>query len=100
MRVLPLAILYKGSDDKLIEDAYAQSHIKHAYIRSKVCYALYCLWARSILNGSNIKAAWKEAVFKLCDYLKNKPNDLDELENHIKPDELETHTGRDYVVVK
>lgn len=98
MRVLPLAILHQGSDIQLIEDAYAQSHVTHAHLRSKVCCALYCLWARSILNGLDIDAAWSDAVTKLRAYLKDKPDDLEQLEYYIRPDELEKGTGSGYVV--
>ena len=98
MRVLPLAIWHQGSDIQLIEDAYAQSHVTHAHLRSKVCCALYCLWARSILNGLDIDAAWSDAVTKLRAYLKDKPNDLEQLEYYIRPDELEKGTGSGYVV--
>ena len=98
MRVLPLAIWHQGSDIQLIEDAYAQSHVTHAHLRSKVCCALYCLWARSILNGLDIAAAWSDAVTKLRAYLKDKPNDLEQLEYYIRPDELEKGTGSGYVV--
>jgi ADP-ribosyl-[dinitrogen reductase] hydrolase len=98
MRVLPLAIWHQGSDIQLIEDAYAQSHVTHAHLRSKVCCALYCLWARSILNGLDIDAAWSDAVTKLRAYLKDKPDDLEQLEYYIRPDELEKGTGSGYVV--
>lgn len=98
MRVLPLAIWHQGSDIQLIEDAYAQSHVTHAHLRSKVCCALYCLWARSILNGLDIEAAWSDAVTKLRAYLKDKPEDLEQLEYYIRPDELEKGTGSGYVV--
>ncbi|MFW2104931.1 ADP-ribosylglycohydrolase family protein [Acinetobacter sp. RIT698] len=98
MRVLPLAIWHQGSDIQLIEDAYAQSHVTHAHLRSKVCCALYCLWARSILNGLDIDAAWSDAVIKLRAYLKDKPDDLEQLEYYIRPDELEKGTGSGYVV--
>lgn len=98
MQVLPLAIWHQGSDIQLIEDAYAQSHVTHAHLRSKVCCALYCLWARSILNGLDIEAAWSDAVTKLRAYLKDKPDDLEQLEYYIRPDELEKGTGSGYVV--
>lgn len=98
MRVLPLALWHQGTDEQLIQDAYAQSHITHAHLRAKVCCALYCLWARSILNGLNITDAWDEAVLKLRNYYQNKPNDLEQLELHIRPDEMGTPTGSGYVV--
>lgn len=98
MRVLPLALWHTGTDEQLIQDAYVQSHITHAHLRAKVCCALYCLWARSILNGSKIDDAWNEAVSKLRMYFQDKPQDLEQLELHICPDELEKGTGSGYVV--
>lgn len=98
MRVLPLAIWHQGSDEQLIQDAYAQSHITHAHLRSKVCCALYCLWARTILKGSNINDGWEQAVLTLREYYQDKPQDLEQLEFYIRPDEMGTNTGSGYVV--
>ncbi|WP_353166732.1 ADP-ribosylglycohydrolase family protein [Acinetobacter sp.] len=98
MRVLPLALWHQGSDRQLIEDAYAQSQVTHAHLRSKVCCALYCLWARAILNGLGIEAAWSDAVEKLRNCLQDRPEDLQQLEFHIRPDELSQGTGSGYVV--
>lgn len=98
MRVLPLALWHTGSDEQLIQDAYAQSHVTHAHLRSKVCCALYCLWARAILNGSEIQDGWDRAVQILREYYQDKPQDLEQLEFHIRPDELGTPTGSGYVV--
>ena len=98
MRVLPLALWHQGTDEQLIQDAYAQSHITHAHLRSKVCCALYSLWARSILNGLNIHAGWEKAVAILRQYYQDKPEDSEQLEFHIRPDEIGTHTGSGYVV--
>lgn len=98
MRVLPLALWHQGTDEELIQDAYAQSHITHAHLRSKVCCALYCLWARAILNGLDINAGWEQAVAILRKYYQDKAEDLEQLEFHIRPDEVGTHTGSGYVV--
>lgn len=98
MRVLPLAIWHKGTDEQLIEDAYVQSHITHAHLRAKVCCALYCLWARAILNGLQIDEGWNQAVLILRKYYQDKPQDLEELEFHIHPDEIGITTGSGYVV--
>lgn len=98
MRVLPLALWHQGSDQQLIEDAYTQSHITHAHLRSKVCCALYCLWARSILNGLDIEPAWSDAVARLRQCLQDRPEDLQQLELYIRPDELVQGTGSGYVV--
>ena len=98
MRVLPLAIWHLGTDEQLIQDAYAQSHITHAHLRSKVCCALYCLWARYILNGLNIEHAWHQAVFLLRQYFQDKPEDLEQLEVYICPDDSSSVAGSGYVV--
>jgi ADP-ribosylglycohydrolase len=98
MRVLPLALWHQGSDQQLIEDAYTQSHITHAHLRSKVCCALYCLWARSILNGLDIEPAWSDAVARLRQCLQDRQEDLQQLELYIRPDEFVQGTGSGYVV--
>ena len=98
MRVLPLVIWHTGTDEQLIQDAYAQSHITHAHLRSKVCCALYCLWARAIIQGLNIEQAWSDAVFKLRTYVQDKPDEQEQLEYYIRPDELGKGTGSGYVV--
>ena len=46
VRVLPLALWHKGSIEELVVDAQEQSVITHGHLRSQVCCALYCLWAR------------------------------------------------------
>ncbi len=98
MRVLPLALWHKGTDEQLIQSAYAQSHVTHAHLRSKVCCALYSLWARAILSGSEINGGWDKAVKILREYYQDKTEDLEQLEFHIRPDEVGAHTGSGYVV--
>jgi ADP-ribosylglycohydrolase len=60
MRVLPLALWHRGSDEQLASDAALQSQVTHAHPRSQACCALYVLWARRILEGR--AEAWTEAV--------------------------------------
>jgi ADP-ribosylglycohydrolase len=60
MRVLPLALRHRGSDEDLIRDAFDQSAVTHGHLRSKICCAVYCLWARQILQNS--ENAWENAV--------------------------------------
>lgn len=98
MRVLPLTLWHQGSDQQLIQDAYAQSHVTHAHLRSKVCCALYCLWARYILKGADIESAWNEAVAILREHFHDKEDELEQLEYYIRPDELEKGMGSGYVV--
>lgn len=49
MRTLPLALWHAGDDAALVRDAFEQSAVTHAHARSRVCCALYCLWARRLL---------------------------------------------------
>ena len=98
MRSLPLALWHKGSDHQLIEDAYLQSHLTHAHIRSKVCCALYCLWARYILKGQGIDDAWQTSVQILRQYYHSCPLDSEQLEIYIRPDERIMGQGTGYVV--
>lgn len=98
MRVLPLALWHIGTDETLIEDVYAQSHVTHAHLRAKICCALYCLWARYILKDMDINTAWDKAVSILREVYQNKEAELEQLEKYIRPDELDNVTGSGYVV--
>jgi ADP-ribosyl-[dinitrogen reductase] hydrolase len=62
MRVLPLALWHRGSDQDLIEDAMRSSQPTHGHLRSQLCCAVYCLWARRLLEGVELHAAWDAAV--------------------------------------
>ena len=98
MRVLPLALWHQGSNEELIKDAYAQSHITHAHIRSKLCCAIYCLWARNILQGEGINQAWEHAKQYMFNYCQGKPKELIELEKNIYVEHLEKSKGTGYVI--
>lgn len=95
MRVLPLALWHRGSDEDLMDDAMTQSRVTHGHVLSQLCCALYCLWARRILQES--AAPWDEAVQGLRDYLGEESPGRKELEFHIRPGEGEC-TGSGYVV--
>jgi ADP-ribosylglycohydrolase len=60
MRVLPLALWHLGSDEDLIAEAMLQSSLTHGHVRSGLCCALYCLWARAILAES--RQPWLAAL--------------------------------------
>src|SRR5581483_5273305 len=60
MRVLPLALWHKGSDADLIRDSRLQSVITHGHVRSQLCCALYCMWARRIMQDD--PDPWSSAV--------------------------------------
>lgn len=97
MRVLPLALWHQGSDLDLVVDASAQSQITHGHLRSQVCCALYCLWARRALEG--VEAPWVAAVASLR-ALKPRlhPEFFDELETVVRPDEAPRGRGGGYVL--
>ncbi|MEL6615235.1 MAG: ADP-ribosylglycohydrolase family protein [Bacteroidota bacterium] len=77
MRVLPLALWHVGSDADLVRDARAQSRVTHGHPRAQLCCALYCLWARNLLDGTG---DWPEAVSTLGALLDPASPDTYELE--------------------
>ncbi len=95
MRVLPLALLHQGDDDALVRDAMRQSSVTHGHPRSQVCCALYCLWARELLDGA--ADGWGEATRRLRACLPDGPARR-ELEDHVRPDEVARGRGTGYVV--
>ena len=97
MRVLPLALWHKGTDAELIADAFDQSAITHRHLRSKLCCALYCLWARRILR--NDENAWDSAVETLYKIFREGTIENTELETGIFPkDAIYETNGSGYVV--
>lgn len=96
MRCLPLALLHQGNDVALVYEAHAQSRLTHAHIRSQVCCALYCLWARREAQGH--PAAWEGAVATLRAIYRKDPAALAELEGNIRPDERPNGGGTGYVL--
>ncbi|QDV38875.1 ADP-ribosylglycohydrolase family protein [Tautonia plasticadhaerens] len=96
MRALPLALWHLGGDAELADLACSQSKLTHGHARSQACCALYCLWARRILQGA--PDPWRDAVSTLrglCDY--DSPLMI-ELEGAIRPDEPPSGRGTGYVV--
>jgi ADP-ribosylglycohydrolase len=63
MRVLPLVLWHRGTDDELVALAARQSLPTHGHPRSQVACALYCLWARRVLEGQ--AAPWDAAAESL-----------------------------------
>lgn len=95
MRVLPLALWYEGPDADLIELAHQQSQITHGHVRSQVCCALYCLWARRIVIDEPF--AWDAAVGVLRGLYGDSVL-RSELEDHVRPDDTSDGQGSGYVV--
>lgn len=97
MRVLPLALWHRGSDAELVADAFDQSAVTHNHIRSKLCCALYCLWARRILR--NEETAWENAVESLYEIFPEGTTENSEFEAKIFPnDAIFDVRGSGYVV--
>lgn len=96
MRVLPLALWHQGSDEDLVEAAHQQSHITHAHMRSKVCCALYCLWARNILREDS--EPWTKALANLRRIYEGNAQATYELEWSVRPEQFEEGSGSGYVV--
>jgi ADP-ribosylglycohydrolase len=96
MRVLPLALWHRGTDETLVRDAQLQSRVTHGHLRSQVCCALYCLWARYTLNCTS--NPWSDAVQSLRRIYDTVPLALQELEGSIRPDEHLEGKGSGYVV--
>lgn len=96
MRSLPLALWHTGSDEELAELAHQQSIVTHAHPRSQVCCALYCLWARRILE--NASDPWQSATKSLRQFYRNRPDFAYELEDHVRPDSPPICEGSGYVV--
>ncbi|RKH11432.1 ADP-ribosylglycohydrolase family protein [Corallococcus sp. CA053C] len=96
MRVLPLALWHQGKDAALVSDAMAQSRVTHGHLRAQVCCAVYCLWARRILQGA--ESPWNEAVATFRDLYPEEFPARAELEQHIRPEDLTPGQGTGYVV--
>lgn len=99
MRVLPLALWHQGSDEELVRDAHTQSLVTHGHLRSQVCCALYCLWARRLLAGHSAHdAAWDSALATLRGIYGADSDAVSELDRHVRPEDLTDYRGSGYVV--
>jgi ADP-ribosylglycohydrolase len=97
MRVLPLAVWHRGSDLELVKDAFGQSAVTHGHLRAKICCALYCLWARRILQ--NAENAWESAVATFYEIFPEGTIERSEFETRIFPQDAEFDVkGSGYVV--
>ena len=96
MRVLPLALWHRGDDAALARDAMLQSRVTHGHMRSQVCCALYCLWARRTLEG--VADAWTQAVASFRDLYPEGMEQRQELETALHLDSPEPGRGSGYVV--
>ena len=96
MRVLPLALSHTGSDADLVGDAHRQTLPTHGHPRSLVWCALYCLWARRIIDGA--ADPWPEATASLRAIYGPSSRERGELEDSVRPDDPPAGTGGGYVL--
>jgi len=96
MRVLPLALWHLGTDAELIHDACLQSRVTHGHLRSQICCALYCVWARNILREKS--QPWPDALRSVEQALVADPLAKKELDGHIRPVFEQVARGSGYVV--
>lgn len=96
MRCLPLALLHQGNDVALVYEAHSQSRLTHAHLRSQVCCALYCLWARRELQRHT--SPWESAVATLRSIYQKDPAALNEFDKQVQPDQAPGGKGTSYVV--
>lgn len=96
MRVMPLALWHRGDDAALVRDARRQSLPTHGHLRAQLCCALYCLWARRLLEDA--ETPWDYAVRTLRTIVADEPDSIEELERWIRPDEPAIGEGSGYVV--
>jgi ADP-ribosyl-[dinitrogen reductase] hydrolase len=97
MRVLPLALWHRGSDAELVHDAQDQSKITHGHLRSQVCCALYCLWARRVMQEAS--EPWLDAITTLRQIYADNPEATEELEWSVRPDDISEPTKRSSVML-
>ncbi len=96
MRVLPLALWHRGPDEALLTDAITQSRVTHGHSRSLLCCAVYCLWARRIIERS--QDPWDDAVATVRTILCRSESAMSELDGPIAIDRGPGGEGTGYVV--
>jgi len=98
MRVLPLVLWHKGTDEELVKLAHDQSVVTHGHICNQICCSLYCLWAKRMIEGNNVEEAYKMAVKKLRDIYPEDSDYRKEMEWTVRPDDPAEGSGGGYVV--
>ena len=95
MRVLPLVLWHPGPDAELVQLAMQQSRPTHGHLRSQLASAVYCLWAKSVLNAA--ASPWSDAVTRARELLAN-PDFTQELDLILDSGNAERVSGSGYVV--
>ena len=96
MRVLPLVVWHRGSDEELVRDAMLQSRVTHGHLRSQICCSLYCLWARGVWSCD--ADPWNGPVIRLREFWRDNRAALEELEASIRSEASVSISGSGYVV--
>lgn len=96
MRVLPLVLWHQGSDAELARLAMLQSMVTHAHPCSQLCCALYCLWARGLLEQR--PNPLETAQEQLLSLVAGKGGLADELRDTILSAQTKAPNGTGYVV--
>lgn len=98
MRVLPLALWHRGLDNDLVADAHRQAIVTHGHLTNQVCCALYCLWARRLLQGLPQAEAYENAVGSLRQIYGDVSDYREELEAGVRPEASPSTDGGGFVV--
>jgi ADP-ribosylglycohydrolase len=96
MRILPLALLHQGTDDDLASTAMEHSSLTHAHPLCQVCCAVYCLWARHLIEGR--EAPFVAAVAKVDALLRDRDEATRSALDLIQEWDHKTPTGSGFVV--
>lgn len=96
MRVLPLALWHKGDDRELVSLAARQSLPTHGHARSGIACAVYCLWARAMLEGAD--DPWAHAVTRFHAASAEAGFAPDQVEIVLDPANAASASGSGYVV--
>lgn len=94
MRVLPLVLWHRGSDEELAEFAHRQCLPTHGHITNQVCCALYCIVARRLLNGMVFDDALSEGISVIREIYSDRPEYSEEFEYRLQPDEPDIWVGK------
>jgi len=96
MRTLPLALWHRGTDESLCRDAMLQSRTTHGHLRSALCCALYCLWARRLLAAA--PSPWESAMRCFEETFPSGTPERAEYDARIHPRDPDPCKGSGYVV--